>query len=134
MAKERWVNEVTGEIREFTDSETFVMLRTTDGCSWKVGLNASEYTMWITAAESMTKDGYFWVSKAARMRISKVTGLSERTIFDSLKSLSDKNIIVKVGAGEYLMNPEVAFKFPVRYMGEKIAEYYSIKNKGDKKL
>lgn len=129
MATEIWINEATGERREFTDGETFVMLRTTEGCLWKVGLTASEHVMWITAAEMINKDGYFGISVGAKRRISKITGLSERTINDSLRGLVEKNIIVKIDSHEYLMNPEVVFRFPVRNIGDKIAEYYAIKNK-----
>lgn len=132
MAKEKWANVLTGEIREFTEGETFVMLRTTKGVSWAIGLSSTDIIVWLTAADMMSKAGYFSISKGVRKRLSKELGLTERTIQDALRRLTESNVIAKLEDGEYLMNPETVFRFPARYMGEKIGEYYTIRKTGKK--
>lgn len=134
MATEAWTNNITGEVREFTEGETFVMLRTTDGTEWKKGLSASEFIVCIAFAESMTKRGHLSLSKGGKKRMSKEIGASERSISESLKKLTEKNVIAHLGGGDYVMNPEIFFRRPAREMSKYIGEYYAEKEIARKRM
>lgn len=127
MAKEFWTNNVTGEVMEFTEGETFVMLRTTEGTGWKKRLTAVEFMVCISFAEEMNKKGRLSLSIGGRKRIARENEISERTVSDSLKSLEEKNILVHIGGGDYMMNPEIFFRRPARGMSKYIEEYYRIR-------
>lgn len=52
----------------------------------------------------------FSVNKPIRLEISKQTELNERTVYNTIKRLEDKNLIFKHDTGAYQVNPRYAFK------------------------
>ena len=52
----------------------------------------------------------FSVNKPIRLEISKQTDLNERTVYNTIKKLEDKNLIFKYDTGAYQVNPRYAFK------------------------
>jgi len=52
----------------------------------------------------------FAISKPIRLEIAKVTDLNERTVYNTIKSLVDKNLVAKLPTGAYQVNPRYAFK------------------------
>lgn len=132
MGKETWTNNLTGEVKEFTEGETFVMLRTTDGTSWVKGLSATDFMVFFESTYFMSKQGYLSMSKSMRDKMSANLEISERSVRDSLARLVQKNLMLKLDGGGYLVNPEMAFKFHARHMWTYREKYYAIK-RGDRK-
>lgn len=129
MASETWVNVDTGEVMTFSDGETFVLLRTTDDCSWTTsGLSAVDFMVLMAAACMINKSGYFSVSSGRREKMAKELNVTERSISDSLRRMDEKDIITRVGGGEYLMNPGVISRSHARLIPKRISEYYGIRN------
>lgn len=129
MASETWVNVDTGEAMTFSDGETFVLLRTTDDCSWMTsGLSAVDFMVLMAAACMINKSGYFSVSNGRREKMAKELNVTERSISDSLRRMDEKDIITRVGGGEYLMNPGVISRSHARLIPKRISEYYGIRN------
>ena len=129
MASETWVNVDTGEVMTFSDGETFVLLRTTDDCSWVAsGLSAVDFMVLMAAACMINKSGYFSVSNGRREKMAKELNVTERSISDSLRRMDEKDIITRVGGGEYLMNPGVISRSHARLIPKRISEYYGIRN------
>ena len=52
----------------------------------------------------------FSVNKPIRLEISKQTELNERTVYNTIKKLEEKNLIFKHDTGAYQVNPRYAFK------------------------
>jgi predicted transcriptional regulator len=52
----------------------------------------------------------FSIGKPLRLEIAKVTTLSERTIYNTVKTLVIKQLIYKHSSGAYQVNPRYAFK------------------------
>ena len=129
MASETWVNVDTGEVMTFSDGETFVLLRTTDDCSWMTrGLSAVDFMVLMAAACMINKSGYFSVSNGRREKMAKELNVTERSISDSLRRMDEKDIITRVGGGEYLMNPGIISRSHARLIPKRISEYYGIRN------
>lgn len=129
MASETWVNVDTGEVMTFSDGETFVLLRTTDDCSWMTsGLSAVDFMVLMAAACMINKNGYFSVSNGRREKMAKELNVTERSISDSLRRMDEKDIITRVGGGEYLMNPGIISRSHARLIPKRISEYYGIRN------
>lgn len=133
MATESWTNNTTGEVRSFTDGETFVMLRTTEGTKWKKGLSSSEFVVCIAIAEEMTKRGRVSVTKGWKKRIAEDSGITERAVYDAVRKLVNKNILAYIGGGDYLMNPEVFYSRSSRGVHQYLKEYYAERNKSHNK-
>lgn len=129
MASETWVNVSTGEVMTFSDGETFVLLRTTDDCSWMTsGLSAVDLMFLMAAACMVNKSGYFSVSNGRREKMAKELNVTERSISDSLRRMDEKDIITRVGGGEYLMNPGIISRSHARLIPKRISEYHGIRN------
>lgn len=132
MASETWVNVDTGEVMTFSDGETFVLLRTTDECRWVTsGLSSIDFMVLMTAACMINKNGYFSVSNGRREKMARELSVTERSISDSLRRMDEKDIITRVGSGEYLMNPGIISRSHAKLIPKRISEYYGIRN--DKK-
>ena len=128
MAKRRVVDSDTGEIMELSEGESFFMIRDTFDMPWlKSSLSVSDVIVLLKLASMMTRNGLIGVAKGTRVLIGKDLGMTERSVGDTLRRLVSKNIIADLGGGQYLVNPEVAFKFPSHLMDSKIAFYYARK-------
>ncbi len=53
---------------------------------------------------------HFDISKKIRLDISKITGLNERTVLNTIPSLIDKHLIYRHDTGLFQINPRYAFQ------------------------
>lgn len=128
MAKRKVVDYNTGEVIELSEGESFFMIRDTLDMSWlKSSLSVSDVIVLLKLASMMTRNGLVGVAKGTRVIIGKELNMTERSVGDTLRRLVAKNLIADLGGNQYLVNPEVAFKFPSHMMDSKIAFYYARK-------
>lgn len=112
-----------------------VFLRT-DGCIRlaKGGLSSSDFRVFLALAGVIDKDNYFSMTVGARKRLALRLGVTPRTVYDSLGRLMKKDLIAKDEWGEYMMNPEIAYKTDPMRVESLMIEYREIKRSNNHKI
>ncbi len=108
----------------------------TDGCIRlaKSGLSSSDFRVFLALAGVIDKDNYFSMTVGARKRLALRLGVTPRTVYDSLGRLMQKDLIVKDEWGEYMMNPEIAYKTDPMRVDSLMIEYREIKLSNNHKI
>jgi predicted transcriptional regulator len=68
----------------------------------------------------------FSIDKPIRIEIAKVTNLSERTIYNTVKALASKNLIFKHPSGAYQINPRYAYRGSVNERNNQLKAFIEI--------
>ena len=106
----------------------------TDGCIRlaKSGLSSSDFRVFLALASVIDKDNYFSMTVGARKKLALRLGVTPRTVYDSLGRLIKKDLIAKDEWGEYMVNPEIAYKTDPMRLGSLMIEYREIKRSNNK--
>lgn len=112
-----------------------VFLRT-DGCIRlaKSGLSSSDFRVFLALAGVIDKNNCFSMTVGARKRLALRLGVTPRTVYDSLGRLMKKDLIAKDEWGEYMMNPEIAYKTDSMRVESLMIEYREIKRSNNHKI
>ena len=107
-----------------------------DGCIRlaKSGLSSSDFRVFLALACVIDKDNYFSMTVGARKKLALRLGVTPRTVYDSLGRLMKKDLIAKDEWGEYMMNPEIAYKTDPMRVESLMIEYREIKRSNSHKI
>ena len=130
------LNEVTGEILERRAvysskySESFIMLRTTDGLDWLYGLsgNAAKLILLMHQWSEQYK-GRISIAAWQRELVMSKLKITVRGLYGLLKELELNDCLLKLGTNDFIVNPAHVFKCSTGEVREKIREYEYIKSK-----
>ena len=108
----------------------------TDGCIRlaKSGLSSSDFRVFLALAGVIDRDNYFSMTVGSRKRLALRLGVTPRTVYDSLGRLMKKDLIAKDEWGEYMMNPEIAYKTDPMRLDSLMIEYREIKRGSNNKI
>lgn len=113
---ERVVDNTTGEelitktqTREFKSPEHFTRLFLEDMKSLKQ-LSHAEYRMLINMSPYLEYNtNKFFLNKERRIELAELSQLKVSTVNQCLARLINKDLLIKVGSGQYQMNPNIFF-------------------------
>ena len=107
----------TGEVKSVTsvtkrtDHETFGFHRTTEGIDWIYDFTGREIQVMITLLQyENLKTGIISFGAVARDYILDRMGLSLSQFNKTLKTLIDKNSIIKLSITEFIVNPKFFYQ------------------------
>lgn len=123
-------NELTGEVtlsrsvwtNKYT--ETFIMLRTTDGLDWFYELGKNEKSL-IVMLHNWSEPTNMRLSLAGWQRdeICNKLGVNRRQISLILKRLVEKDCIKRISQNDFMVNPAHAFKCSASQVRERMTIY-----------
>lgn len=116
-----WTNKYT---------ESFIMLRTTNGLDWFFELGKNEKSL-IVMLHNWSEPTNMRVSLSGWQRdeICLKLGINRRQISLVLKRLIDKDCIKRVNQNDFIVNPAHAFKCSASLVKDRIGVYMAIKSK-----
>lgn len=128
-----YVDKRTGEVLQHIDkvytaySESFIMIRTTEGLDWYYPLGKNEKSLVLmlhewSDSESMRLSLQVWQRDLICARL----GISRRQISILLKSLEKSNCIKRLSQNDFLVNPSHANKCGTKQWRKRIEKYNSI--------
>lgn len=130
------VNELTGEITVSKSlwtnkyTESFIMLRTTDGLDWFYDLGKNEKSL-IVMLHNWSEPTNMRISLAGWQRdeICKKLCVNRRQISLILKRLVDKDCIKRISQNDFMVNPAHAFKCSASQVRDRISIYEQLNKK-----
>lgn len=130
------VNELTGELRVHRSlwtnkyTESFIMLRTTDGLDWFFRLGKNEKSL-IIMLHNWSDPTNMRVSLSGwqREEICSKLGVNKRQISLILRRLVEFDCIKRINQNDFMVNPEHAFKCSASQVRERISIYKKLKSK-----
>lgn len=125
-----YVDKSTGEVLQHIDkiyttySESFIMIRTTDGLDWFYNLGKNEKSL-VLMLHSWSDSDSMRLSLQAWQRdhICDKLGISRRQISVLLKSLENSNCIKRLSQNDFLVNPSHANKCGTKQWRKRIEKY-----------
>lgn len=124
--------EVVSQKSMFSDkySESFIMLRTTNGIDWWFTLTDNEKNL-ILMLHDWAHHLNMRLSLSAwqREQIIEKLGIKRRMVSVLLRGLEDKDCLLRLSNNDFMLNPEHAFKCSTGEVKTKIGEYREIKAK-----
>lgn len=129
-----YVDKTTGEVIQHIDkiyttySETFIMIRTTDGLDWFYPLGKNEKSLILMLHDwSNATNMRLSLQKWQRDMICEKLSVGRRQISLLLKSLENENCIKRLSQNDFMVNPAHANKCGTKEWRKRILEYNSIK-------
>lgn len=114
-----WVNK---------SSESFVMLRTTNGIDWYFPLTRNEKNLFLMLSQwADSKTMKISISKWQRIEIYSKLEVERRMVSLMLRGLEDKNCIKRISQNDFMINPSFAFKCSTNELKLKINDYNKLK-------
>lgn len=116
-----WTNKYT---------ESFIMLRTTNGLDWFFELGKNEKSL-IVMLHNWSEPTNMRVSLSGWQRdeICLKLGINRRQISLVLKRLIDKDCIKRINQNDFIVNPSHAFKCSASQVRDRIGVYMAVKSK-----
>ena len=130
------VNHLTGEVTRHKSlwtnkyTESFIMLRTTDGMDWFYDLGKNEKSL-ILMLHNWSEPTNMRVSLSGwqREEICLKLKVNRRQISLILKRLVDLNCIKRINQNDFMVNPAHAFKCSASQVRDRISIYEQLKTK-----
>ena len=130
------VDQLSGEIIQSRAvysskfSESFIMVRTTDGLDWLWGLSGNEVKLILLMHQwAEPEKGRISLAAYQRELVCKHLGIAQRSIAGLLRELEAKDCVVKLGNNDYVVNPAHVFKCSTAEVRNRIREYEYLKTK-----
>jgi len=128
------VNENTGEVTKHTSlwsnkyTESFIMIRTTDGLDWYFPLSKNEKSLILMLHDwSEPTNMRLSLSGWQRDEVCKKLKINRRQISLLLRSLVDKDCIKRISQNDFLVNPAHGFKCSASQVRDRIEIYKNLK-------
>lgn len=128
------VDELTGEITKSVSwysnkfTESFVMLRTTDGLDWFLRLSKNEKSLIVLMHNwADPKTGRISLQGWQREEVCIKLGINRRNISVILHSLCVLDCLVRISQNDFMVNPAHMFKCSANEVRERIEKYKSLK-------
>jgi hypothetical protein len=129
-------NELTGEITVSRSvwtnkyTESFIMLRTTDGLDWFYDLGKNEKSL-VIMLHNWSEPTNMRVSLAGwqREEVCKKLCINRRQISLVLKRLVERDCIKRINQNDFMVNPAHAFKCSASQVRDRIEIYKQLKTK-----
>lgn len=128
------VNELTGEITKSVSwysnkfTESFVMLRTTEGLDWFLRLSKNEKSLVVLIHSwSDPKTGRISLQGWQREHICEKLSINRRNISIILQSLCKQDCLKRISQNDFIVNPAHIFKCSSNELRERIEKYKSLK-------
>jgi len=130
------VNELTGEITVSKSlwtnkyTESFIMLRTTDGMDWFYDLGKNEKSL-VMMLHNWSEPTNMRISLSGwqREEICLKLKINRRQISLILKRLVDLDCIKRINQNDFMVNPAHAFKCSASAVRDRISIYQQLKSK-----
>ena len=111
-------------------SESFIMVRTTEGLDWLFTLNANECKLILLLHKwSEASNGRISIAAWQKEFICEKLKIKANMISLVIRGLASKNCLLKIGNNDYVVNPAHVFKCSTSEVRERIREYEYLKNK-----
>lgn len=130
------VDEMSGEVLSRKAlystkfSESFIMVRTTEGLDWLFGLTANECKLILLLHQwSEASNGRISIAAWQKEFIVDKLKIKANMISLILRGLSAKGCLLKIGNNDYVVNPAHVFKCSTSEVRERIREYEHLKSK-----
>lgn len=128
------VNELTGELTKSVSwysnkfTESFIMLRTTDGLDWYLKLSNNEKNLIVLMHNwADPKTGRISLQGWQREQICEKIGIKKRSISVILHYLAQKDCLIRIAQNDFMLNPAHMFKCSTNEIRDKIEKYKSLK-------
>ena len=111
-------------------TESFIMLRTTNGIDWYFALTNNEKNL-VLMLHDWANHLNMRLSLAGWQReaIIEKLGVKRRMVSILIGGLADKDCLLRLGRNDFMLNPEHAFKCSTGEVKTKIGEYRELKAK-----
>lgn len=127
------LNELTGELTKSTSiwtnkyTESFLMLRMTDGLDWAFELGANEIKVMLLLHHwSEPTNMRISLSGWQREEICTKLNIQRRQISLILRRLIERDCIKRISQNDFMVNPAHAFKCSANQVRDRIEIYKSI--------
>ena len=135
------VNELTGEITVSKSlwtnkyTESFIMLRTTDGLDWFYELGKNEKSL-IVMLHNWSEPTNMRISLSGwqRAEVCAKLGVNRRQISLILRRLVDKDCIKRISQNDFMVNPAHAFKCSASQVRDRISIYEQLNKKSNETI
>ena len=134
------VDSISGEILSSVStwinksSESFVMIRTTNGLNWYYSLSKNEKTLVLIMHEkSDSNTMVISFTQQIRESICDIIGIKKRMLSILLSNLCKKDCFIRLSQNDFLMNPEHMFKCSTNELKKRIFYYKNVKDEKIKK-
>lgn len=111
-------------------TESFIMLRTTNGIDWYFDLTNNEKNL-VLMLHDWANHLNMRLSLASWQReaIIEKLGIKRRMVSIIIRGLARKDCLLRLGQNNFMLNPEHAFKCSTGEVKTKIGEYRELKYK-----
>lgn len=110
------------------NNETFGMHRTTEGIDWIFKFTGIELQMMIVLLEiEDLKTGLISLTPLTREHICHKFNVSDRYIREVIKSLVDKDALIKITSQDLMLNPSYMYKGGTKIFKQKYQTYLKYK-------
>ena len=111
-------------------TESFIMLRTTNGIDWYFELTNNEKNLVLMLHDWANHlNMRLSLSGWQREMIIEKLGIKRRMVSILIRGLEDKDCLLRLGNNDFMLNPEHAFKCSTGEVKTKIGEYRELKAK-----
>lgn len=110
------------------NAETFGMHRTTEGVDWIFKFTGIEFQMMIVLLEiEDLKTGLISLTPLIREHVCSKFDKSDRYVREIIKSLVDKDAVVKITSQDLMLNPSYMYKGGTKIFKQKYQTYLKYK-------
>ena len=134
------VDSISGEVLSSVStwinksSESFVMIRTTNGLKWYYSLSKNEKTLVLIMHEkSDSNTMVISFTQQIRKLICDTIGIKKRMLSILLSSLEGNDCFIRLSQNDFLMKPEHMFKCSTNELKKRIFYYKNVKDEKTKK-
>lgn len=123
------IDFTTGEVktmtsvRSYNNDERFGFYRTTTGAEWVFNWTANELQFMIYLSTFEDEHGAIKYTSLVKKQLCTVSGKTDRFIRTVIKSLEDKNGLVKLTTTDLVLNPRYFYRGGTKTIKDKIENY-----------
>lgn len=128
------VDSISGEVLSSVStwinksSESFIMIRTTNGLKWYYSLGKNEKTLLLIMHEkSDSKTMIVNFTSLTRNAICGILKIKKRMLSVLLSNLEENDCFIRISQNDFMMNPEHMFKCSTNELKTRINYYKNLK-------